>query len=289
MKIFLVVITIAALIGGFVGGELMDKAFSLLGAVVGGVGLATVLLGLGAFFTSQEERKKKEALPPEIRNVFDRMLGKSELSSIKQKSNWIPRPFFKNKTKNDFMEWFSNVAPWNRLDSEITETIVDRFNANPIFEVFVHASQELNLVTKYIDLRPLLDTVGGHTAICTQIAMILSSAAENSRLVLTRTLGRTLKYSDEQKRHYSYAVDALESAIYIEPNFLPAYLQIALIKMLIGKNDDAKEYCMSGLEKIEQLKKTPFHKSQIASIRNAHSEIEEAESRIKELLAGLRV
>ena len=80
MKIFLIVIAIATLIGGFVGGELMDKTFSLLGAVVGGVGVTTVLLGLGAFFTAQEEKKKKEALPPEIRGVFDRMMGRASNS-----------------------------------------------------------------------------------------------------------------------------------------------------------------------------------------------------------------
>ncbi|OQW66966.1 MAG: hypothetical protein BVN29_04835 [Nitrospira sp. ST-bin5] len=77
MKIFLVVIVVATLIGGFVVGELMDKTFSLLGAVVGGVGLTAVLLGLGAFFTAQEEKKKKETLPPEIRGAFDRLMGKS--------------------------------------------------------------------------------------------------------------------------------------------------------------------------------------------------------------------
>lgn len=80
MKIFFVVIAIATLMGGFVGGELMDNTFSLLGAVVGGVGLTTVLLGLGAFFTAQEERKKKEALPPEIRGVFDRLMEKTSNS-----------------------------------------------------------------------------------------------------------------------------------------------------------------------------------------------------------------
>lgn len=80
MKIFLIVIAIATLIGGFVGGELMEKTFSLLGAVVGGVGVTTVLLGLGAFFAAQEERKKKEAFPQEIRGFFDRMTGRASNS-----------------------------------------------------------------------------------------------------------------------------------------------------------------------------------------------------------------
>ena len=45
MKIFVNVILAATIIGGFVGGELMGRTFSLTGAVIGGVGLAAVLLG----------------------------------------------------------------------------------------------------------------------------------------------------------------------------------------------------------------------------------------------------
>ncbi len=77
MKIFIGVIVAAVVIGGFVGGELMDRTFSITGAVVGGVGLAAILLGLGAFFDAQERKKRKVELTPEIRGVFDRMLGKN--------------------------------------------------------------------------------------------------------------------------------------------------------------------------------------------------------------------
>lgn len=76
MKLFITVILAAVVIGGFVGGELMDSSFSITGAVVGGVGTAAVLLGVGAFFDAQERKRKEKALPPEIRAVFDRMLGR---------------------------------------------------------------------------------------------------------------------------------------------------------------------------------------------------------------------
>ena len=75
MKIFIAVIVLATIVGGFVGGEIMDRTFSITGAVVGGVGLAAVLLGLGALFTAQEEKKSNKTLPPEMREVFDRMFG----------------------------------------------------------------------------------------------------------------------------------------------------------------------------------------------------------------------
>jgi hypothetical protein len=75
---FILVLIAATVIGGFVGGELMNRIFSLTGAVVGGVGTAAVLLGLGAYFDSQEKKKPKVDLTPEIRAVFDRMLGRAQ-------------------------------------------------------------------------------------------------------------------------------------------------------------------------------------------------------------------
>lgn len=73
MKIFVLVLAAAVVIGGFVGGELIGGAFSITGAVVGGVGTFAVLMGLGAFFSKQDDKKKAANLPPEMRGVFDRM------------------------------------------------------------------------------------------------------------------------------------------------------------------------------------------------------------------------
>lgn len=75
VKIFIAVILAAVVIGGFVGAELMDSSFSITGAVVGGVGTAAILLGLGAFFDAQERKRREKALTPEMRAVFDRMFG----------------------------------------------------------------------------------------------------------------------------------------------------------------------------------------------------------------------
>lgn len=49
MQMFVIVIGIFTVIGGFVSGELMKMTFSLTGAVVRGIGVAAVLLGLGAY------------------------------------------------------------------------------------------------------------------------------------------------------------------------------------------------------------------------------------------------
>jgi hypothetical protein len=99
MKAFIIVIAVATLLGGFVGGELTGNTFMLTGAVIGGVGTAAVLLGLGAFFTAQEEKKKKKAgtpaLTPEMRGVFDRMLARQAGQGVPRK----PEP--KAESKED--------------------------------------------------------------------------------------------------------------------------------------------------------------------------------------------
>ena len=81
MKAFIIVIAVATVLGGFVGGELTGNTFMLTGAVIGGVGTAVVLLGLGAIFSTQDERKRKAGgappLTPEIREVFARMAGRA--------------------------------------------------------------------------------------------------------------------------------------------------------------------------------------------------------------------
>jgi hypothetical protein len=73
MVIFIVLLIVAGVAGGFVGGELTGGGFSALGAVIGSVGTATVLLSLGAYFSAQEDKKKRD-LTPEMRGVFDRMI-----------------------------------------------------------------------------------------------------------------------------------------------------------------------------------------------------------------------
>ena len=76
MKMFILTIVIAIILGGFVGGEIMGNSFSITGAVIGGVSTFSVLMGLGAFFDYQD-RKKKQNLSPEMKEVFDRMIGKN--------------------------------------------------------------------------------------------------------------------------------------------------------------------------------------------------------------------
>jgi hypothetical protein len=88
MKVFILVIIVATVIGGFISGEVTDQTFTIWGAAVGGVGTFAVLMGLGAFFSHQEKQKDKAVnLTPEMKAVFGRMIerqnGKALLSSQK--------------------------------------------------------------------------------------------------------------------------------------------------------------------------------------------------------------
>ena len=121
MKRFIFVIIAATIIGGFVGGELTDRTFTLTGAVIGGLGLASVLLGLGAYFDAQEKKKRKEDLPPEIRAVFDRMFEKTLNSPLnrpgspktsstnKSVTGQEANPLLRNSEKNETF-FLSTVA-----------------------------------------------------------------------------------------------------------------------------------------------------------------------------------
>jgi hypothetical protein len=72
VKIFLMVLVAASIVGGFVGGELTGRTFLLTGAVIGGVGVGAILLGLGGFFSWRTDKKPKK-ITPEMRAVFERM------------------------------------------------------------------------------------------------------------------------------------------------------------------------------------------------------------------------
>lgn len=282
MKLFLALILISAIICGFAGGWISGQTFSILAAVIGAVGLAAVVLGLGAILTAREEKKASGKVPPNIREVFERMAsGHSAVSGIE--SSWKPRPFHENKSRSDFLQWFANVKPWNEVDAEVLSVLIDRFDGNPLFEVFVHASREQSLVRKFSQLNQLARTESGRHAIGPRVAVMLSSAAEDSREAIAKALNR--KHEGDLQRHYSLAVDSLEAALVIEPNIVLLYLQMATLKAMVGRNEEASSFCKAGLAKIASLKTMPFDRSTLASVREANADMGRMESHLKSVLA----
>lgn len=259
VKVFVIVTAVALLVGGLVGGEMSGRLFSVTGAVAGGLAVPIILLSLGAYFTARDERKK-EVLPPDVRKVFDRLLGRAEPPGDPSKgtSSWKPRPFHKSESKEDFDKWFAHTDPWARLDPRLIQLLIQRLYGNPMFEVFVHASQDCKLVHDYIPLRTLFDKGVGEFAACGQIARILTSAGANKGENFARLMRNQRADTEELSSLYGNAMNACEAAIHVEPAFLPAYLQLARLRQLVGKTQDAIGFCKTGLAQVERTKKYPL-------------------------------
>lgn len=289
MRVFVLVLVAAAAIGGFVGGELSDSTFSLLGVVAGGVGTGAVLLGLGAYFTAQEERRKQEALPPEMRRVFDRMFGSPEKARalVGTAAKWRPRGFHQNQSKSDYEEWFANAPGWNRVDPRLTSLLIDRLDGNPMFEVFVHASQDCDLVPKYEPLRALFERGVGDVAALPRVAELLCAAGTAQGARCAEILQSRRSDQKELSEIYYNAINACEASMHIEPNFLPAYVQSALLRSMLNKKDEAANFCRLGLEAVDRLRSAPFHRSKVATVKNAHRDLDETQNQLKSILASL--
>lgn len=286
MRAFVIVLVVATVVGGFVGGELMGMTFSLTGAVAGGVGVGAVLLGLGAFFHAQEEKKRKApALTPEMRGVFDRMTGRGQSPTpVRPLLGWKPRPFHANKSKEQATEWFAHVEPWSRLDRRLVRVLIERLYGNQMFELFVHASQNCDVVPLYMPLSRLFDKGVGEVAACPNVAKILVMAGAKHAMLFAGLLqaGKGGKAFEE---HYRNALDACEAAIHVEPGFLPAYLQMARMRQLVGKTDEAIQFCRQGLAQVEKAKKTPLPSRPDMNLLGA---VDEAEEQFRTLLRTLQ-
>ena len=110
MKLLIIFILVAFILGGFVGGEITDRDFSITGAVIGGAGVFAIIFGLGWFFFEQDKKQKKTTVSPEMREVFDRMLGINSGSGRKAQ-NLINNSSLINKSYNrEFIDLSIKVA-----------------------------------------------------------------------------------------------------------------------------------------------------------------------------------
>lgn len=288
MKVFVLVLVAATVIGGFVGGEISDRTFSILGAVVGGVGTATVLLSLGAYFTAQEKRRKKEDLPPEMRQVFNRMFGSpaEARALVSATAKWKPRPFHHNKSKSDEAEWFANAPEWSRIDSRLITVLIDRLHGNPMFEVFVHASQDCDIVAKYKPLSTLFDRGVGDVAALPRVAEILCTAGVDQGTGFAELMKSRAPDKKKMGRLYENAINACEAAIYVEPKYFVAYLRLAELRRMLGNKGDAITFCEKGLAQIQLVSAHPLPSRPGMELRQAVDEVKvKLESMLHELRA----
>jgi len=90
MKKFAIVLLIAAIVGGFIAGELTGKIFLLTGAVIGALSVGLFLFALGGLFSwraGRNQTKGQTQLIPEMRAVFDRMVDRHSVPSNQGSGN----------------------------------------------------------------------------------------------------------------------------------------------------------------------------------------------------------
>jgi tetratricopeptide (TPR) repeat protein len=192
------------------------------------------------------------------------------------------RPFHKNQTRADLKEWFAKAPGWDTLDPKIAEALIERLYGNPRFEVFVHLSREGRLISQYAELNELLGK-GADEAFVGAINNILFRTGLASLEVVVKLI-RPSGNQDELKKHYGFATDCFECAIELQPSFLHAYVQLAILKHLFNRDDEARDLCNRGLVQAEILKK-PVLPSR--SGMNLRGTVDEAEVRLRNLLTDL--
>lgn len=194
----------------------------------------------------------------------------------------LSRPFYKNQTRADLKEWFAKAPDWDTLDPKIAEAFIERLYGNPMFEVFVHLSREARLIGQYAALNGLLGK-GADEVFVGAINDILFRTGSAS-LELVVELMRPSANQDELKEHYGFATDCFECAIELQPSFLHAYVQQAVLKHLFNHDDEARDLCNRGLVQAEILKKAPSPSRCGMNLRGA---VDEAEVRLRNLLTEL--
>jgi hypothetical protein len=188
---------------------------------------------------------------------------------------WKPRPFHENKSKHDIAEWFAHVDPWTPLDPRIIQLLIQRLYGNPMFEVFVHASQDCNVVSEYAPLRALFDKGVGEFAACGKIAQLLTAAGVANGVGFTELMRSPKPDKVELGRLYANALNACEAAVNVEPSFLPAYGQLALLRQLTGKTEDAISFCEQGLAQVEKMKTYPLPRRPEMNLAGSVDDVEE--------------
>ena len=189
---------------------------------------------------------------------FNKIFGGNHSSG-----KWTPRPFYANKIKEEYQDWFRNVPEWSSLDPRITSILIDRMLGKPAFELFMFISMELKLIPKYESLRSILDKGKEmEVAICPNVAQILyKSGMEQYQKTIEIWQKRpnvTPKDAERFKECCRNASFAFESAILVEPDFLPPYVNFAILKNIADNQSEAQKLCEQGLDRVTKMRATPL-------------------------------
>ncbi len=107
-----------------------------------------------------------------------------------------------------------------------------------MFEVFVHASRRCDVIRQYEPLSALFDKGVGDVAAYPRVAAILCTAGAAYGVRFAKLFGKPTSTEEELGRLYSQAIDAVEASVHVEPTFMRAYQQLAMLRKPCGCRED---------------------------------------------------
>jgi hypothetical protein len=171
---------------------------------------------------------------------LSRIFGKKAMS---EKIKTFPR------TRTDRQDWFAHTPPWNRIDSTVTDAILDGITDKTLLEVFVLASMEYGLVARY---EPLGGEHEAPTVIRAQVSHILCQTGNPAVLSLAQAL--EAKQTDVAKKALMVAVDTFEPAIALAKNQIAAYAGMSAVCGLVGKSAESHDWAKRGLLELAEMR-----------------------------------
>lgn len=186
------------------------------------------------------------------------------------------KPFHQNTSDSERKDWFSRTRPWHKVDSGIIDALIGKYGNDPMFEVFVVTSMENNLVKEYEALGQ--KNIGPNVACSVISGILIKQGAQSSALV--GDMFRSGKINERiASKNYVNAMNLLESSVIVDSNQIYAYVQLAGLRGMLNKKEDALKYVRQGLEAIKRIKgkNIPFHKSSIPGIQSGAQHLDDTE------------
>lgn len=167
------------------------------------------------------------------------------------------KPFYKNKTKEEFKSWFRRHNHWNKLDNVVIEAMIDKFIDDKLaFEVFIYVSENCKLIqNNYI---PLRKRIGDIDLLLYQFSLTLYNNGCSFRDRLIEEIKKVPPNQKECVVLLSNSQDSYESCIKLTEFFISAYYQIAFLRGgILEKYNQGIDWCRKGLKKFDELRAIP--------------------------------
>ncbi|MBU4478497.1 MAG: hypothetical protein KKH34_05375, partial [Candidatus Omnitrophica bacterium] len=188
-----------------------------------------------------------------------------------------------NKDDAERLDWFKRTRSWHKVDEKVIEAVIKKFNGNPLLELFVLFSGENDLIKKYIKLN---NSDFSDDLICSRIAVILYYIGSSSLKEFIGLMGNLENNQKKCETHYKRIMDSLELAIILDKNQVGAYMNLAIVKGMLGKYEDGLSYAKQGLAIVSQIldDDVPFYLSDIREIKTGKKDLEQIKERLSSLI-----